>query len=97
MQEQMPVKFDWTLSKADSNERKHGLDFRFGIRVFKDRRHIIYDVSRSKDGEERFKAVGMVDGKLYCVVFTMRDDVCRIISARRTNAGEDRAYANLRT
>jgi uncharacterized DUF497 family protein len=34
----------------------------------------------------------MIEGRLYCVVYTMRDSVCRIISARRANAKETKAY-----
>ncbi len=88
--------FDWAPWKADSNELKHQVTFGFAVRVFADRKHMTYDVSRPEDGEERRKAVGLVEGKLYCLVYTMRGDVCWIISARRTNSEEDKAYGNLR-
>lgn len=88
--------FDWAPWKAGSNQLKHRLTFEFGTRVFEDPLHIVYDVSRPQDGEERRKAVGLIEGKLYCVVHTMRGGVCWIISARRTNPGEDKAYGNLR-
>jgi uncharacterized DUF497 family protein len=44
------------------------------------------------DGEERRKAIGLIDGKLYTVVYTLRGSVCRLISARRSNAKESRSY-----
>jgi uncharacterized DUF497 family protein len=31
--------------------------------------------------------------RLYCVVFTDRDDVCRIISLRKANRREEKRYA----
>jgi uncharacterized DUF497 family protein len=89
--------FDWDAVKASANEHKHHISFSFASRVFKDRKYITYDVSRPGDGEERWKAVGMVETKLYCVVFTMRGETCWIISARRTNTGEDRAYGVVRS
>lgn len=55
---------------------------------------VVIDTIRPADGECRYKAVGQINGKLYVVVFVMRDEVCRLISARRTNAKEDRIYGN---
>jgi uncharacterized DUF497 family protein len=54
--------FDWDPSKADSNQVKHGRTFGLAGRVFSDPKLIVYDVSREQDGEERQKAVGMVEG-----------------------------------
>jgi len=53
---------------------------------------VIEDTTRAVDGEPRQKAIGAIDGKLYAVVFTMRGETCRLISARRTNRKEDRIY-----
>lgn len=47
---------------------------------------------RSIDGEERFKAIGLVDGELYTVVHVWRGEVVRLISVRRSNASEQRDY-----
>jgi uncharacterized DUF497 family protein len=52
-----------------------------------------FDVSREGDAEVRQKAVGLIEGRLFVVVFTDRGGVCRIISARRANTMELRAYA----
>jgi hypothetical protein len=51
-----------------------------------------FDASRESDNEARRKAVGVIEGGLYVVVYTDRENVRRIISARRTNALEQRAY-----
>lgn len=40
----------------------------------------------------RREAIGTIDGRLFTVVFIMREDVCRIISARRANAKEEAIY-----
>jgi uncharacterized protein len=86
--------FDWGQAKAASNLAKHGVDFEFGMRVFLDENHIEIDVSRERDAEQRLKAIGAVDGSLFSVVFTLRDDVRRIISVRRSNRSEEKAYGD---
>jgi len=92
----MPIRdrFDWDATKAASNQIKHGIDFEFGIRVFLDSQYVEIDVSRERDGEQRMKAVGRIAGSLFTVVFTVRSDVCRIISARRSNKSEEKAYGD---
>lgn len=82
----------WDNAKAVSNEAKHGVPFDYAARVFLDDDRADLDASRNADGEERRKAVGMIEGRLYCVVYTMRGSVCRIISARRANAKETKAH-----
>jgi uncharacterized protein len=64
----------------------------FGRRVFDDPDHVLLASSRPIDGEDRYKAVGQVDGKLYTAVHVWRGDVVRMISVRRSNAGEQRDY-----
>jgi hypothetical protein len=86
--------FEWDTEKAAHNLRKHDVPFELAQRVFDDPQHVEGNVSRAQDGEPRRKAVGMIDGKLFAVVFTMRGEARRIISARRTNAKEDRKYAD---
>ncbi len=84
--------FDWDDRKARSNLDKHGVPFDYATRVFLDPRVLAFDASREGDQETRRKAVGAIDSKLFVVVYTERHGVCRIISARRANAMEQRAY-----
>ena len=89
-----PLGFEWDEAKAAGNVVKHRVAFPFATRVFLDPHRVELDTSRDEDGEPRLKVIGMIDGKLYVVVGTMRGAVCRIISARRTNAAENRAYGD---
>ncbi|GJD45572.1 hypothetical protein AFCDBAGC_3446 [Methylobacterium cerastii] len=73
------------------NRERHGLSLAFGDRIMPDEAHLIIPSVRPQDGEERFKAVGSVEGKLHTVVFTWRNGRPRFISVRRSNAGEGRA------
>ena len=44
------------------------------------------------DGEDRYKAVGSVEDKLYTVIYVLRDERMRFISVRRSNEKERRDY-----
>ena len=74
------------------NRDRHGLPLIFGDTVMADPDHLIIPSIRPQDGEERFKTVGLVDGKLYTAVFVWRGELPRFISVRRSNSGEERAY-----
>lgn len=42
--------------------------------------------------EDRYRAFGHIDGDAYCLVFTMRGDVTRVISLRRAHKKEMERY-----
>jgi uncharacterized DUF497 family protein len=79
-------------SKDAVNREKHGLSLAFGHQIFEDEDHLIIPSIRPEDREQRFKVMGLVNGKLFTGVFTWRDDMPRFISVRRSNSGEERAY-----
>jgi uncharacterized protein len=84
--------FGWDPLKAARNLRKHGVDFEVAKDVFRDPAAII-EPDDSDPDEERWCATGFAGGKVLFVVFTERDDdVTRIISARKANKREERAY-----
>jgi uncharacterized DUF497 family protein len=47
---------------------------------------------RQDYGEDRFIALGMVDGRVLVVVYTWRQERRRIISARKANKDEQEIY-----
>ncbi|AFN57579.1 hypothetical protein FBY53_1833 [Zymomonas mobilis] len=79
-------------NKDAINLEKHGLSLAFGDDIFLDDDHVIIPSIRKEDGEERFKVVGLVAGKLFTAVFVWRNDLPRFISVRRSNTSEERAY-----
>jgi uncharacterized DUF497 family protein len=84
--------FEWDDAKAEANLRKHRISFRAASRVFDDVFALIeQDVSEDYD-ENRYLATGLVEGLLITVAYTERDDRVRIISARKANKNEQRAY-----
>ncbi len=83
--------FEWDGAKAAGNKSKHRVDFETAARVFLD--PFVQEREDDNDpGEHRLNAIGMVDGRLLFVVFTMRGDVYRIISARGAKPYEKRQY-----
>jgi uncharacterized DUF497 family protein len=49
-------------------------------------------MARQDYGEERRNIVGVVNRVCIIVTYTMRGDVCRIISARKANRKERKEY-----
>lgn len=86
------MEFEFDPAKDEANRFKHGLRLAFGERVFDDPDHIISSSFREVDGEDRNKAVGMVEGRLYTAVHVWRGETIRLISVRRSNAGEQGDY-----
>jgi len=64
-----------------------GIGFDDGPRIFM-RPVPIWEDTRRDYGEDRFRAVGEIDGDILHVVFTWRGDVVRIISVRRASRKE---------
>ena len=84
--------FDWDEAKARANRVKHGLSFQTTTAVWLDPNRYEMVTSRLGDGENRSKMLGIIGDKLYAVIFVRRDGKVRLISGRRTNGSEDRAY-----
>jgi uncharacterized DUF497 family protein len=95
MVEHLPV-FGWDAAKAQTNWAKHKVRFEAVIAAFLDEARIDFDVSQAGQGEARRKTVGMIRGRLFTVVYTVRGETMRIISARRANTKEVKRYDQVR-
>lgn len=82
--------------KGRLNRDKHGLPLIFGERISDDPARIVTPTIREGDEEDRFKVIGVVDGKLYTAVFTWRLGLPRYISVRRSNGTGERRYRDSR-
>jgi uncharacterized DUF497 family protein len=89
----MPLEFEWNREKAISNLKKHGVSFNEASSVFKDKFSATgYDPDHSLS-EHRFITVGVSDRKRNLIVsHTDRQDVVRIISARKATRREVKFY-----
>lgn len=85
------MEFEWDTIKNQRNIEKHGIDFIDAVRIFEHPTLTIVD-NRRDYGEKRIAATGTVEDVILYVVYTIRDSVLRIISARRANRRERKKY-----
>ncbi len=84
--------FEYDPQKAQTNWQKHNVSFAEAEFVFYDPL-AIHDIDPDATDEERFIAVGMGNsGLLLVVVYTMRGEAVRLISARHATRQETKAY-----
>jgi hypothetical protein len=88
----MNLKFRWNKAKARKNYRKHSVTFDLAKAVFNDAFAIELLDDRCDYGEARFVIIGMVEGRILYVAYSERDDVIKMISARRATKHEEQAY-----
>ena len=81
------MEFEWDEAKSNHNLRRRNFGFDYAALVFAgptidkpDQRHAY--------GEVRILAIGAVGGEILAVVYTARDGIRRIISARKANRKE---------
>jgi uncharacterized protein len=89
------MKFEWNLSKASTNLKKHGVSFEEARSVFYDEFAIQFFDADHVANEDRFLLLGMsAEAKLLIVCHCERDrgEVVRIISARKATKRESAFY-----
>jgi len=83
------LRFDWDERKDTENQRKHGVSFEEARTVFFDDRALLRD---DPDGDEnRFVLLGLsatLRTLVVCHCYRERDEVIRIISARKAHKEE---------
>ncbi|MGA0594433.1 BrnT family toxin [Enterovirga sp. CN4-39] len=85
------MEFDWHIAKSERNRAERGFGFDAAALIFEGPVLEFLD-SRRDYGETRIKALGLVDGVLLSVVYTDRENVRWIISARRASRKERRVW-----
>lgn len=87
--------FEWDEAKNKQNIKKHCFDLADAQGLFTGNDPLFVTLDSHEDyGEKRWKGIGVLEGILVVVViFTERgDDTIRIISLRKANSRERRAY-----
>jgi uncharacterized DUF497 family protein len=85
--------YDCDPDKRATNLRKHGIDFDEAITCLLDPQALAMEDGDS-EGEARWVLLGMSrQGRLLTVVYTLRGDLPRLISARKATAKEEKSYA----
>lgn len=85
--------FEWDSDKNESNLQKHKIDFYNAVNVFADDYAVIYHDPEHSIVEDRYKIIGCIAGfRISAVFFTDRDEIIRIISARKATKSEIKEY-----
>jgi uncharacterized DUF497 family protein len=89
------MRFEWDEEKNRRNLAKHRISFQTAKLVFEDPN--VHIQERVVEGEERWKALGLIGGILVVLVVHTRseeggEDVVRIISARKAAPTERSAH-----
>ncbi len=89
--------FTWDDEKSERCRLERGFGFEEAAKIFED--GVIEAEDRRRDyGEQRFVTIGQVDDIVLCVVWTPRENLRRIISARPASRAErNRFYGERET
>jgi len=85
------MNFEWDEEKNRANRNKHGVAFSEATEVFQNIRLTSTDTRRNYS-ETRKITIGEAHIGVCVVVYTERNDLIRIISARRANRRERKKY-----
>lgn len=88
--------FDWDDGNTEKNKKKHNLDKWQIEEVFFNDPFLVFEDLKHSHTEIRWYALGRTDNNLkLLVVFTLRKNLIRVISARKMNKKERVIYENL--
>lgn len=84
--------FEWDEAKRLATLDKHGIDFIDAVTILLGQ-HL--RIAARSDIEERHIAVGTLGGSVIALIFTMRGDTYRVITARKARKDERELYQAL--
>jgi uncharacterized DUF497 family protein len=87
------MEFEWDENKRAVNVAKHGIDFVDAVTIWNSSMLDPF-AERVMEGERRVTAIGLPSTSeiIIAVVYTLRSDTIRIISARRARRNEREDY-----
>ena len=93
------LRFEWDERKAAANRRKHGVTFEEARTVFLDENALLRPDEDHSEDEDRFVLLGLstqLRAVVVCHCYRHREEVIRIISARKANSSERGQYEDRR-
>jgi len=91
-----PPKIEWDAGKNAENKRKHGVSFEEASTVFADEHALLLADPDHSTEEDRFILVGFSTSLqilVVCHCYRRRDQIIRIISARKATKSERAVYS----
>jgi len=86
----MELQFEYDPDKSRSNSERHGINFVDAQEPWKVAHVVI--AAKSVATEARQIVIGLIGGKLFVAVFTMRDSRIRLITCHRADERLERIY-----
>ena len=93
------LRFEWDERKAAANRRKHGVTFEEARTVFLDENALLRPDEDHSEDEDSFVLLGLstqLRAVVVCHCYRHREEVIRIISARKANSSERGQYEDRR-
>lgn len=88
------MEFEWDEAKSEQCRKGRGFSFVDVLPAFSDPARMIEPDRRYEYGEERFCLYGSIEKRLFVVIYTVRRETIRIISARKANKRERKRYGD---
>ena len=85
---------EWDDAKSKHCEEQRGFNFEYAAQALHDPERLIHEDKRFHYGEQRFQLVGKIEGRVFVIVYALRGQITRIISARKANKREVKRYEN---
>ena len=70
-----PMNFEWDEAKSAACFKQRGFDFAYAARAFFDPNRTMHADTRHSYGEERYQLMGVIERRLFVVVYTPRPDL----------------------
>lgn len=88
--------FDWDHGNSEKNSKKHNVSIAESEQVFFNQPILLADDDAHSGKEKRFFILGKTDtARLLFVVFTLRNNLVRVVSARPMSKEERKIYETL--
>lgn len=86
------MKFEYDGLKSESNKEKHGIDFDEAQEVWE---NVVVELPSKYIDEPRRLVIGKINDKFWTAIVTVRGDLTRIISVRRSREEEKNLYEKI--
>lgn len=88
-----PICFEWDKGNSDKSLKKHGVRNEEAEEVFFDDKSVLSEDIKHSQAEKRYQVVGKSEKKrLLSIIFTVRGELIRVVSAREASRKERRLY-----
>ncbi len=84
------MKFSWDIRKSANNQNMGRPNFNYAVKSWDD--EFSKDLELDFEDENRYAKISNIDGKIWVVIYTLRDEGIRIISFRRASLKYRRYY-----